>query len=73
MKLTTVVGLALIVLGVLALVYQGISYTTREKLIELGPLKAEVEKEKTLTLPPILGVGAIAGGVVLLLMGARRS
>ncbi len=72
MKLTTVVGIALIVLGVLALVYQGVSYTTREKLIELGPLKAEVEKEKTLALPPVLGVGAIAAGVVLLILGARR-
>ncbi len=68
-----VVGIVLIVLGVLALVYQGITYTTREKVIELGPLKAEVEKEKTIPLPPVLGVAAIAGGVVLLLVGARRS
>ena len=68
-----VVGIVLIVLGVLALVYQGITYTTREKIIDLGPLKAEVEKEKTIPLPPILGVVAIAGGVVLLLVGARKS
>ena len=68
-----VVGIVLIVLGVIALVYQGITYTTREKIIDLGPLKAEVEKEKTIPLPPILGVVAIAGGVVLLLVGARRS
>jgi len=67
-----VVGIVLIVLGVIALVYQGITYTTREKIIDLGPLKAEVEKEKTIPLPPILGVVAIAGGVVLLVVSGRR-
>ena len=66
------VGIVLIVLGVIALVYQGITYTTREKIIDLGPLKAEVEKEKTIPLPPILGVVAIAGGVVLLVVSGRR-
>ncbi|HEV8672867.1 MAG TPA: DUF3185 domain-containing protein [Methylomirabilota bacterium] len=73
MKPVTVVGIALIVLGVLALAYQGITYTTKEKVLELGPLKAEVEKEKTIPLPPILGALALAGGVVLLIAGSRRS
>jgi uncharacterized membrane protein HdeD (DUF308 family) len=66
-----VAGIVLIALGVLALVYQGITYRTKEKVIDLGPLKAEVEKEKTIPLPPILGVVAIAGGVVLLVAGRR--
>ena len=73
MKPVTWTGIVLIALGVIALVYQGITYTTRETVIELGPLKAEVEKQKTLSLPPILGVLAIAGGVVLVVVGARRS
>jgi drug/metabolite transporter (DMT)-like permease len=73
MKPVTWIGIVLIALGVIALVYQGITYTTRETVIELGPLKAEVEKQKTLPLPPILGVLAIAGGVVLVVVGARRS
>ena len=72
MKATSVVGIALIVVGVIALVYQGITYTTREKVIDLGPLKAEVEKQKTIPLPPILGVVALAGGIVLLVVGGRR-
>jgi hypothetical protein len=55
MKTATMVGIALIILGSLALGYQGITYTTREKVIELGPLKAEVEKKKTIPLPPVLG------------------
>jgi hypothetical protein len=69
----TLIGVGLIVLGVLALAYQGITYTTREKIIDLGPLKASVDKEKTIPLPPILGALALAGGVVLVIVGARKS
>jgi len=62
----------LIVLGVLALAYQGITYTTREKIVDLGPLKASVDKQKTIPLPPILGAVALAGGVVLLVVANKR-
>jgi uncharacterized membrane protein HdeD (DUF308 family) len=72
-KPVTLVGIALIILGVLALAYQGITYTTREKIIDLGPLKASVDKEKSIPLPPIVGALAIAGGVVLIIVGARKS
>jgi uncharacterized membrane protein HdeD (DUF308 family) len=67
------VGIALIILGVLALAYQGITYTTREKVIDLGPLQASVDKKKSIPLPPIVGAVALAGGVVLLIIGARKS
>ena len=73
MKPVTLVGIALIILGVLALAYQGITYTTREKVIDLGPLKASVNKEKNIPLPPIVGVLALAGGVALVIVGARKS
>ena len=73
MKPVTLIGIALIIVGVLALAYQGITYTTREKVIDLGPLKASVEKEKTIPLPPILGALALVGGVVLVVVGARKS
>ena len=72
MKPVMLVGIALIILGVLALAYQGITYTTREKIIDLGPLKASVDKEKRIPLPPIVGVLALAGGVVLVIVGARK-
>jgi hypothetical protein len=72
-KPVTLVGIALTILGVLALAYQGITYTTREKVIDLGPLKASVDKEKNIPLPPIVGVLALAGGVVLVIVGARKS
>ena len=73
MKPVTLVGVVLIILGVLALAYQGITYTTREKVIDLGPLKASVDKEKTIPLPPIIGALARAGGVVLVFLGGRKS
>ena len=72
MKPATLVGIVLIVLGVLALAYQGITYTTREKIVDLGPLKASVDKQKTIPLPPILGAVALAAGIVLLVVGNKR-
>jgi hypothetical protein len=62
----------LIVLGVVALVYQGISFTRRETVLDIGPLHATADRERTLPIPPVLGVAAIAGGVALLVVGSRR-
>ncbi len=59
------VGIILIVVGVLILAYQGISYNTHEKIVDIGPIQASKVSRKTIPLPPILGVAAIAGGVVL--------
>ncbi len=73
MKPVTLVGVVLIVLGVLALAYQGITYTTREKVIDLGPLQASVDKKKSIPLPPIVGALALAGGVVMVFIGSRKS
>ena len=73
MKSATLLGIALIVLGVLALAYQGFTYTTREKVVDLGPLKITADKEKSIPLPPIVGALALAGGIVLVFVGARRS
>jgi hypothetical protein len=60
MKPALLLGVVLIVIGVLALAYQGITYPTREQVPDLGPLKASVEKQKTIPLPPILGALALA-------------
>jgi hypothetical protein len=68
-----VLGIALIVLGTIALVYEGITYTTRERVIELGPFRAEVERKKTIPLSPLVGVAAVAAGTVLLVVAGRRS
>jgi hypothetical protein len=73
MKPVSIVGAVLIVIGLLALMYQGITYTKRETLIDIGPVHATADREKTLPLPPIVGALALAGGVVLLVAGARRT
>jgi uncharacterized membrane protein HdeD (DUF308 family) len=59
-------GVILIVLGVLALVYQGFSYTTRKKVLDMGPIQATRQEHHTVPLPPILGALALIGGVVIL-------
>jgi hypothetical protein len=71
MKAATIVGIALIILGVVAFAYQGITYTTQEKVIDLGPVQATVEKKETIPLTPLLGGLALVGGIVLLVAGAR--
>jgi hypothetical protein len=71
-KPAVAIGAILIVLGVISLAYQGITYRTRETVIDIGPLKASVEKEKTIPLPPILGGLALVGGVVILIAGTRK-
>jgi hypothetical protein len=72
MSLLRIVGVALVVLGLLALAYQGITYTKSEKVLEVGPITATKETKKTIPLPPVLGGAALAGGIVLLVAGARR-
>jgi hypothetical protein len=72
MKSLVWVGVVLIVIGIVALAYQGITYTTKEKVVDIGPLKVEAEREKTIPLPPLLGGAAIVAGLVLVFVGARR-
>jgi hypothetical protein len=66
------VGIALIVIGVAALAYQGISYTTRERVADIGPVEVTKETKKTIPLPPLLGGLALAGGIALVAVGARK-
>jgi hypothetical protein len=72
MKPVSIVGIALIVGGLLALAYQGITYRSREPILDIGSIHATVDRDKTIALPPLLGILAVAGGVALLLAGARR-
>jgi hypothetical protein len=65
-------GIVLIVLGTLALAYQGFTYTTRETVIDIGPIKATADRERTFPLPPVIGIVAIAGGVALMFGGSRK-
>jgi hypothetical protein len=67
-----IIGIMLIAVGLVSLAYQGITYTTRETVLDLGPIKATADTQKTVPLPPILGGLALAGGVIVL-AGAWRS
>lgn len=73
MKPLILAGLVLIVLGIGALAYQGFTYTSREKIIDLGPIQATADTQKTIPLSPIVGTLAIAGGVGLVIMGRKKS
>jgi len=72
MKINTLVGVILIVIGIVAFAYQGITYTTREKVVDIGPIQMTAEKTKTLPLPPIVGGIALVGGIVLLVLGSKK-
>jgi hypothetical protein len=67
-----IIGILLIVLGVFSLALGGINYTKKEKVLDIGPIEATAERHKTIPLPPLLGGLALTGGVVLLVMGARK-
>ena len=73
MKPYTLIGIILIVVAVAAFGYQGISYTSREKIVDLGPMQMTAEKTKTIPLPPIVGAVPLIGGLVLLVGGNRKS
>jgi uncharacterized membrane protein len=72
-KSITLVGIALILLGIVAFAYQGISYTSREKVIDVGPLQATVDTKKTIPLSPFLGGLVLVGGIVLVVVGTKKS
>jgi uncharacterized membrane protein HdeD (DUF308 family) len=72
MRPLAIIGLVLIVLGLAALAYQGVTYTSREKVLDIGPIHATAERDKTVPLPPVLGIVAVAAGVVLVVAGVRK-
>ncbi|MDO8723337.1 MAG: hypothetical protein Q7J31_14100 [Syntrophales bacterium] len=71
-KTYTLTGIILIVIGIVAFAYQGITYTTREKVVDLGPMHMTADRTRTLPLPPIVGAIALVGGIVLLVVGSKK-
>jgi hypothetical protein len=68
-----ILAIILIVVGIAAFAYQGITYKSREKVVNLGPVQVTAEKTRTFPLPPIVGGIALVGGIVLLLMGSKKA
>jgi hypothetical protein len=73
MKATMMIGLLLIVLGVAGLAFQGISYTTREKVIDIGGLGITAETRKTIPVPLVAGGLALAAGIAVTAAAARKA
>ena len=71
MRSGTLIGLALVVIGILALVHQGIGYTKHKEIVNVGPIHATADEHKTIALPPVLGVIALLGGIVLIARDRR--
>jgi uncharacterized membrane protein len=72
MKTYALAGIILIVIGIVAFAYQGITYTTKEKVVDIGPIQMTAEKTKTLPISPIVGGVVLVGGIALLVMGNRK-
>jgi uncharacterized membrane protein len=73
MKPAGIVGIILIAVGIIALAYGGFTYTTREKVIDAGPLQVSADKEHTLPFSPVLGGICLVGGIVLVVVGSRQT
>lgn len=71
MKAATIVGILLIALGAIALIYKGFSYTSEETVLQVGPIKATAEEQKTISIPMWAGIAAIAAGAVIIVLGRR--
>ena len=72
MKQNTIFAVLLIALGIVAFTYQGITFKTREKAVDLGSLQVTTEKTKNIPLPPIVGAIALVGGIALLIRDTKR-
>ena len=66
------IGMVLIVVGVLALAFGGFQYTTRERVVDLGPLKVDADKQHSVPIAPIAGVAALVGGIVMVMAGSKN-
>jgi uncharacterized membrane protein len=73
MKSLSIAGILLIVLGALVFAYQGINYTRREKVLDVGPIHAMKDTQEHIPISPVLGGLALIGGIALLVSGMRRS
>ncbi len=72
MRTNTIIAIVLIAIGIVSFAYQGITYKTKEKVMDIGPVEVTSEKTKTLPLPPIVGAVALVGGVVLLITDRKK-
>lgn len=73
MKTNFIIAVVLIAIGIAAFGYQGITYTTREKVVDVGPLTITSDRTRRIPLPPIVGALALAGGIGMLVLGRKKN
>jgi len=71
LKITVILGVVLVILGVAGLAYQGFTVTKEKKVLDLGPLQATAKEKETVPISPVLAWVAVAGGAILVYTGAR--
>jgi uncharacterized membrane protein YidH (DUF202 family) len=72
MTVRYVVGIALVVIGLVSLLWGGFRWTQRKTVLDVGPLKATTEEHKVLPIPPVVGALVLVGGIVVLVVPTRR-
>jgi hypothetical protein len=73
MKTSTIAGLVLIILGIVSFAYQGISYTTQKKIVDIGSIHATADEKKTIPIPPVFGWVTLLGGVAIVIFSSKKS
>jgi uncharacterized membrane protein len=71
-SLISIVGILLIIVGIVTVAYQGVTYTQQEKVAQIGDLKITADTQKTIHFPPILGGLALAAGLILVVVGRKK-
>lgn len=71
MRFSIIAGIVLVIVGVICLAYQGITYTSHKKVLQVGPIQATKTEHRTIPLPPIVGGVLVVGGIVLISVGGR--
>ena len=65
-------GIVLVVIGLIGLIWGGISWTDEKTLVDIGPIEAKAQEQKTIPITPIVGGIALVAGIVLLVVPGRR-
>ena len=73
MRVTLILGVVLVLLGVIGLVYEGFTVTHEKKIVDIGPIQATKKEQQTIPIPPIVSWVAIGGGAILMFAGLRRT
>jgi hypothetical protein len=73
MKTNSIIGIILIAIGIAAFAFQGLTYTSKEKAVDLGPIQVTTETTHRIPLPPIVGAIAMIGGIVLLVVEKKKA